>query len=382
MTSGSGEVRPSVDAAPSVLPPPSLGPQLPPTAAAHAGKDPEARPPRRRTAQRTRLLRRLTAAAAVLWSLGLLGLGLTLGYRMNEPDPVPPAEVSISVDPVALDALEPGGEIAAVMPAVLGLSEADARAVLADNGFGSSDITVEQLPRAGESGLVAAQQPAAGTELPGMITLSISSPAAMPDLTGTTRSEAEAAIRELGARPAISRAYEPGAVPDTVLATSPLPGEPVPELVSVTLASRAASLFLAEVPTVDSDCNRGEAKANGVESDQAVLCRLPNPDTTASISWDLSRRADRFTAQVGISDDSAVDGVARLAVVLDGVVIAEFDARFGVLTPIDVEVRDGLRLELRVTTLIEPSEGAARVVLLDPAVLGAEDRIDELANLA
>lgn len=320
--------------------------------------------------------------AASCWSIGLLGAGVAVGYRLRDPDPVPPPEVVISVDPVALDELQPGGELVAVMPAVVGLSEADARAVLADGGFDSSDITIEEVPRAGQDGLVALQEPVAGTESPGAITLSVSVPAEMPDLAGMSRADAEAAVRDLGARPAIARAYEPGATPDTVLSTSPASGDTVPELVTITLAARPASLFLTDVPTVDADCSTGSAKANGVESAHAVSCQLPSSGNTWVMAWDLSRRADRFTAQIGLSDDGAIDGIGRVTVVVDGVVVAEFDARFGVLTPVDVAVRDGLRLELRITTVKEPASGSARVAILDPSVLGAEDRIDELAALA
>lgn len=378
MTSGDSEHGGSAAAVPAAFPPP--GTALPEPAATDGPPAVPDEPVGVAPARGSRLRRRLAVAASVLWSLGLLGAGVALGYRLRDPDPVPPAEVVISVDPASLDALQPGGEIVAVMPAVLGLSEADARAVLADGGFASDDITVVEVPRAGQAGRVASQEPAAGTESPGAITLSLSSPAEMPTLLGLTRAEAEEAIRELGARPAFARAYEPGAAPDTVLATSPEPGEPVPDLVTITLASRPASLFLSEVQSVESDCGRGADKANGVESENAISCSLPSVDGTRVISWDLSRRADRFTAEVGLSDDSALDGVGRVTVLVDGVVVGEFDARFGALTTIDVEVRNGLRLELRVTTIAEPADGSARVVLLDPALLGAEDSINELAG--
>lgn len=375
MHSGDGELRP-----------PELGSQpvsfAPPQPGSIGTELVENEPVNDRAARRTRLRRRLAATGVSLWSLGLLGAGVAIGYRLSEPAPIPPEEVVIEVDPVALDALEPGGEVVTVMPAVLGLSEADARAVLADGGFDSSDITVAEVPRAGDADLVAEQQPAAGTESPTSITLFVSIAAEMPDLVGATRAEAEAAVRELGARPAFARAYQPGAAPDTVLTSSPSAGESVPELVTITLASRPASVFLSDLRAVDSDCSRGEAKANGVESEHSILCSLPRLEASASVSWDLSRRADRFTAQLGIGDDGAIDGVGRVQVVVDGVVVAEFDARFGSLADIDVPVTGVLRLELRFTTLVAPTTGSARVVLIDAALLGAEASINELAGLS
>lgn len=323
--------------------------------------------------------RRLLLLSAAMWSLGLLATGIVLGQWLEEPPTAIEPEIVLNVDAGIADDVQPILEADLIMPGIIGLPIAEARAVLADYGIDETLITLVEVSWAGDPGIVTVQEPVAGTRSPQSVNLSVSVPASMPDLAGQTREEAERVIEGLGGRPIFRQEYVPEATPGTVVSTSPPQGSAMTELITVTLASRPASVFLVDLRSVDTDCSIDSVKVNGVQSQRAIYCRLSDSSPPKTADWDLSRKSARFTARVGLSDDSAIDAVARLEVIIDGKVARTLDIKFGTITDIDLSTVDALRLQLRVTTIGTLSK-SSRLVLLDASLLGADTDITSLSG--
>lgn len=139
----------------------------------------------------------------------------------------------------------------ATVPDVVGETQSDAEEILADAGYGVEVVTVPSEDV--EEGIVAAQDPEAGTELEegGVVTISVSEgPEAqpMPDVTGEDGDDAEAfleddfglVVDQVNARPDDCGAVPPG----TVCAQEPEPGTPVEEGDSATLYVQPGDAFI------------------------------------------------------------------------------------------------------------------------------------------
>jgi hypothetical protein len=147
--------------------------------------------------------------------------------------------------------------VASSMPAVVGLTEGDARASLLDAGI-TNEITVEERPDKGEVGIVLDQVPATGDSVSGQttVTLVVSSEYLVeaPSLVGETQGDAEAELMALGFA-SIDVNERPSAKAEgTVLGQSPGAGAEVglDRTFTITVASVAQTPDLSELTTAEA----------------------------------------------------------------------------------------------------------------------------------
>lgn len=318
----------------------------------------------------------LVLAGIAAWTAGAFVLGAGYGHRQADesaPDPQPITQVTVVVE--AIDEPDPGddGETTVRTPDVSGLDEDTARRVVAGAST-DVEVTVSSRPAAGPSGLVIDQEPAAGATLAGAVTLVLSAPTDVPDVAGQPQADARATLEALGATVFISRQYVSGATPGSALSTDPAAGAALPSSITLVVAESPASVALADLEPVSGGCNVGSVQANAVNYDNALRCGTSANTNVFEVN--LNRSVERFTATVLLWDDVAIDDVAIVEVLADGVVVFSQPIAFGQSVPIDVSVTGTLRLTIRFTT--PETKDNTTVVLGNASLVGGQQAIDAL----
>ena len=314
---------------------------------------------------------RLTAYLA--GALGLMLVGGFVGHAVNPPTVVAgPTYAAPSPRPSVAPVVDDG-----VMPDVLGLEPEVAQRVLRDAGV-SVELSVEERPAAGVSGLVVEQAPLPGADPGDRVVVTVGTTARMPDLVGLTSDEARAALEDLGAVVVLDRVVRPARAPDLVVATTPAAGADVTDAVTLGVSDPGESLGLEQLSTLDDDgCGYGDRASVGGEIVRTSLTCSPYRAEPAYLVWNLSRKAVVLTGVAGLDDRGSTRG-ASLRVIADGHVLLERDLVFGEAVPLRVDVSGVLRLRVETTSV---SADGSDVVLGDLAVVGRPEDVAALQDL-
>lgn len=306
--------------------------------------------------------RRLIAGAAAAVVLGLFGGGVATGWwAADRWSPRLAPDLEVTVGEVV------SGGAAGAMPDLRGLAAAEARQVLVDLRLGATQVVVREQPSVGVAGSVVAQDPAAGEPVAATVTLVLAAAAVVPVVDGQDVSVAVRALEGLGAAVEVRRTYQPGVPADRVLAVEPAAGSAVPARVVLTVAAPPASVDLAELTAVDSDCSVEDVQLNGARQENSLTCRAGESEFAEAV-YLLNRRTARLEAVLGQPDTGQPGRRVRLEVVGDGRVLAAEVLGYGEARQIGVDTVGVLRLQLRVRVEGEGTEtvygafGTARVI--------------------
>ena len=257
------------------------------------------------------------------------------------------------------------------------------RSRCARSGTPGTPVTVSfrEQRAAGVTDLVVAQSPDPGAALGSTgdgavtVTVTVATPARMPDLRGKPVGRARTLLEQLGAVVIVRRVVRPAAPPGLVAASVPASGRPVPDTVSLAVNDPGESLSLALLDAVDDDgCGDDDGlSVNGHRVGPSVVCE-PHRGSRATGTWNLGRKAALLTFLLGIEDAGVTDPV-HLKVLGDGKVLLERDVTFGNSASVRVDVAGVLRLRVEATTR---SEDGPVLVLGDAALVG---RAEDLADL-
>lgn len=235
------------------------------------------------------------------------------------------------------------------MPDLRGLAANDARQILADVGVSAKDVLVTDQPAAGEAGLVLGQQPVYGYPVEGTVTLSVSTPAEVPEFAGRAATDVLSDLDELGAEVEIISRYVPGVEVGQVATITPRPGTLLPVAVTVVVAAEPEEVDLAALSAVDDNCYTQSDSLNGTQFANLLTC---SSDRTAyEQSWIIKRAASRVSGVLGIPDSSEPRETMQLEILVDDVVVASYTAEYGATSRFDVDVTGALRLTLRFRSL-------------------------------
>jgi hypothetical protein len=317
-----------------------------------------------------------TRWARIAWrtclALALVGAGIIVGWGAGaersavdaEPTPKPgdPASASSAADPDALS-----------MPDVRGLSADQARQVLADAGVRAEVVALSDLPAAGESGIVLVQDPVYGYPVEGSVTLSVSRAARVPVVAGRSATDVLADLDELGAQVKTVSRYVPGVAPGNVAAIKPAAGTPLPDAVTVTVASQPDELSLNQVEAFEDSCWTNDDSMNGVDHTEMYTCETDSEPVQQG--WIVNRSAQRLRGVVGIPDSSSPGDRMTLEVLGDGVVLSTVQAEYGATSPLDVDVAGVLRLTMRVRST---TDEYGTIGLADLVLVGDQRRLSKL----
>lgn len=271
-------------------------------------------------------------------------------------------------------------EAAVTMPDLFGLTEAQAREALSDAGIDTEDLTVSRRPYLGASDRVVIQVPTRGSSNPKNIELVLSEDASVPDVIGSTQGDAEELISDLGAAVELKRVYAPDIPAGHVAAVSPAVGQPLTEAVVLEVSNGPATVYLPTLTDIQGSCSTSDPRnIGGTMTDTALSCRASwaSDDVDPVALYEVNRRADRFKAEVGISNDEDPGARARVRVQADGRDV--FDEMVGFNAPVGIDVPLTGAAQLRIlVTVGEDADQTPVVVFADATLLGSPDGIGEL----
>lgn len=234
------------------------------------------------------------------------------------------------------------------IPDLRGTTKTEAMTALGDLGFDTSVVEVEESPWAGSSGMVIGQDPAPGERVEGSLVITVSSEARVPKVEGMDRTEATEAIRALGGEAVIVEVFDAESDPHTVIGVDPAAGEPLPATVTLRTVDPGSSVFLADLMALESSCSSEDTRLNGTDQPRSLLCSTSEEGEISE--WDLGRKVSRIEMTVGVPDDSQeTEGAVTVVVLADGEEVARASAAFGEEAALSANVEGSLRL--RVVTL-------------------------------
>lgn len=319
--------------------------------------------------------RRLRVVVAVCAAAGLFLGGVATGWwAADRFSPRSAPELVVVAAPPAPD---PGEEAAVTMPDLRGLTESEARQVLHDVGLAGVVVTVDSRPAVGAVGTVVAQEPVASAPVGGSVTLTLAAPAVVPEVVGAGVIEALRQLEALGARVQVDRVFQDGAEVDRVLGVHPVAGEPVGELVVLTVATPPSGVLLSELSPLEGGCRTvSGVQVGGQSYDEALRCG-PSSDSEGT-AYLLNGGVADFTATVGQADESPPGTQARLEVLVDGVVEFSEVFEWGDSRQVTVATGGALRLTLRVSLVAESDGDGPALVLAEATLRGGPAEIDAL----
>ncbi|MFJ4264635.1 PASTA domain-containing protein [Paenarthrobacter nicotinovorans] len=263
------------------------------------------------------------------------------------------------------------------MPDVRGLSEADARQVIADAGYDPASVKISNVPSVLTTGTIAAQNPVAGTTNPKDITLSLPAPALMPNLIGKSLDEASRTLSSMGAQPLVNRVYDPKSTTGSVVSSAPASGNALTATPTLIVAGAPDSLPLSSFKASGSCGTISSGSVNGTPITSGVSCSVRRDASTTF--WILGRTLNRLQAVVGFEDRAEKASRAKVKITADGNVILDKEIAYGDGEKIDADVTNVLRLEIQVSANTPTgTSSSTSVVLGNATLLGSADAIAAL----
>jgi hypothetical protein len=154
------------------------------------------------------------------------------------------------------------------------------------------------------------------------------------------------------------------------------------ETVVLTVARRPVTVQLDRLPVVEESgagWETGQARLDGDTYVRSVFSYTDDYcDSPTILQYDLGRNYRSFSTRVGPSDESYSQTLLQFDVRLDGRSVFSGKAKLGESLPIEVDVTDGLRLELSVARLESPCgswDDDVFGVWADPVLQGSPDEV-------
>ncbi len=259
---------------------------------------------------------------------------------------------------------------AVLLPDVEGLRLSDARSRLRQAGF--TDISVVEEPSSQTAGTVLSMDPSSGKRIGKSITITLTvakKATSMPDVTGKSLSDATTLLEGLGLTVKTTDVLDDTKTDGTVLDQDPASGSAIGQDVTLKVARRSVSTFLADLEPVLGGPSTDPASVSGVAYAHPV--GLGAASGGATVEYDLGRHYRRMQATIGLQDDSSSTDSVKIEIFGDGRVLFSQDMTIGQVAPLDIDVTGVLRLRLVATTLQHTCCTGSVAVFGDIRVLGA-----------
>ena len=314
-------------------------------------------------------LRKLGVAGLALWTLVVGGAGFVGGWVLMEG--IQAGRVSEGPEvieiPAAVEVLDQ------TMLDVRGMTLADAKQALADTGLPLDGLEAREVAWSGEAGVIISQDPVAGQQTTGGIVFQVSVTASMPEIVGRLQREVIPELKALGVEVEVEERYELASPTGTVLEADIAAGEPLPAVVTITVAQAGGSVFLSELAPVEGSCRSGAAAVNAVPMPNSLSCGPGYREEGSTTVYLLNRRARLMSGTLGVDDTGPADAAVHVVITGDGKPLAEGDITYANPVPFTIDVTGVLRLEIIVS-----STNRSDAVLGEVLVKGATNDIAQL----
>jgi len=199
-----------------------------------------------------------------------------------------------------------------------------------------------------------------------------------PELVGLSLSDVSAALPAGTTVNSVDKLDE-ASVDGMVLAQNPKQGEPLGDTVEVTVARQPVTAYLDEMTAISGELQAGPMDVTGKTLPHAMsagICAYSNPSIS---SYDLGKHYKRLLATLGQADNSTLTtAVGLVEIFADGRKVFAHNVTFGKILPLDVDVTDVLRLEVkwRGTNCVDNgSSESATLVFGDLRLLGVPGEV-------
>lgn len=253
------------------------------------------------------------------------------------PTVVEPTEAVETTDPPEVE-----------MPDLVGQTEAEARAALSDLGVEEPSVTSRESFEA--AGTVLEQVPSEGRLVTGTVSLVVAeSIPPLPEFVGLAIAEVRSWAEPRGIDVREETRLTTDESGGIVLEQIPAAGSQASQELIVTVAEAPTIVELANLGAVNERCYRvDEISMNGTLFPQApVFTDCDNFFAEYNLSRDW--RTLKFT--IGLNDNLSADGAVQVEIVVDGQSIYNETVVFGATTEVELDVTDGLRLQIVGTQL-------------------------------
>lgn len=212
------------------------------------------------------------------------------------------------------------------------------------------------------------------------VSLTITGPAVVPAVIGAKEADARKQLADLGARVLSERVFDPQQPEGTVLSVEPAVGQPLVDQVTITVAAPPSSVYATEIDTVERDCSTGSVTASAVTYTQAFTCSVRSgASRPTAVEWALNREISTFEVVLSQDDRGDTGSTVTARVFLDGRLAKEATAAFGQAVTMSVPAAGALRLRIEVV-VAGGSDRSASAVLGDPKFIGSAAAVDRLVE--
>jgi NPCBM/NEW2 domain/PASTA domain len=269
----------------------------------------------------------------------------------------------------------------AVMPRLVGLTEAVARQQLQSAGVAPDLIVVKTRESIGNAGFVLEQNPSESALARGAVTLFVSAPLApMESFVEKPVGELRTYLEERGVKLRVESILDDAKPDGTISEHSPAAGEQLGPEVLAKVTSKPVTFNLVDTKPVQKDGQfspdqTGEFFTNGSRAPRSLLLGSYYDDRSPWIEYDLSRDWRFLRGTVGVSDDAKSDTKIRLDILGDGNPLYSKEFVLGESVPIDIDVSDRLRLRIQIT-----GTSGQGLVLGDLRLVGSPDKVPALTT--
>lgn len=229
----------------------------------------------------------------------------------------------------------------------------------------ASESTPQELPTEDEDTEEPVESASPTTEAP-----------TMPDVIGETSQAAERGLPE-----DVEVTIEEVEVEDPgqdgyVIATTPEPGKPVGDSVTLQVGRAASSIPLTQISFIGSEgvsTEVGPVPMDGSVHPNSITAQVNSWEDVHRSSFNLGRKFDRLTFTLGLSDtDKYPDASRTVEIYLDQVKVWSGSVTFKEYLEVDLPVKDKLRLDIVYTV----QDDDHPVYLATPTLYGTKENID------
>lgn len=261
-----------------------------------------------------------------------------------------------------------------------GMTLADAKAKLRKDGI--ADVTTTEQESSKPEGTVIAQDPTAGSNVSGTVTLTIAKAAkSVPDVTGKLLSDAMNELQGIGLTVTSTDVLDDTKTDGTVIGQDPAAGSSLGTAVTLKVARKAVGTFIADLTPVEGGVATETANVSGQAYAHSVLLETCS-DCTQGVSagYDLGRHYQRLKGTLGLRDDAPSSVNVKFEILADGRSLLAQTIALGQAVPVDVDVTGTLRLTLSVTVVNPSGSSNVYAVFGDLETLGAASEVPGYAT--
>lgn len=172
----------------------------------------------------------------------------------------------------------------------------------------------------------------------------------MPNVVDMAVADATRELATMGVEVKLTEQLDPSVPDGTVIAQDPPPGDAVYQDAELTVGRRQQTVWLSDLAPVSGDPGSSPVDVDGKNYVHTLVSTICNYTTSTSWEYDLGRSFASLSGTVGLTDDSDSETKVVAEIYRDGTRLFARTVSLGKPAKFKVDVTNGLRLELVMTS--------------------------------